>query len=313
MKITRLLVLGLALILVSLLGGCGESEKTEEVKQIKVGLIFLDSANNSYGEGYYSYEALKELEAKYGIYIAYNESVILGNSFGVLSSYGQDGFDLVIALGSMYEEPIKSVAPSYPDTTFICINGTTNTENIFSFDLREEDLAFVAGVFASSISSSETLGYIEEKDSLPMFEDFKLGALSIKANQNFEQRTLEPYIDEFEEVAQDFQNKKVTVVATSFNSVKLESKLQEKGLGQVVLNGYQGSEPERPLVSGRIVVDYKVVYDTIFQQFKNKGLGKDSPVLGFNNESIVFQNLDSLPESVRANVEQAITAKKNNK
>ncbi len=79
----------------------------------------------------------------------------------------QNGYNLIIAVGSGYRETVRRVSMEYPQTQFAIINdkaiGQMNVSNIF---YREDHGAYLAGVIAAIFTKRKAVGFIGSEPDL---------------------------------------------------------------------------------------------------------------------------------------------------
>lgn len=76
--------------------------------------------------------------------------------------------DIVVAMGFLMIDALKKVAPKFPDTKFIFIDGRVEGANIASFDFKGEEASFLAGFLAAGVSRSGKLGIVKGMDIPPV-------------------------------------------------------------------------------------------------------------------------------------------------
>ena len=304
-----LYILGALIFMMCALSGCKTGSDKEEEKPKKVGAILPGSPDEVYSESYFGYHGLKGLESRYGVEISYNEYVVPENAAFFLGEFAKKGYSVIIAQGSIYSEAITQVAAAYPDTLFVCIDGTGAGENIVNYDLRKEDMAFIAGVFSASISSYDGIAYLEPdgtevEDSLSPF--FDAGVKKVKGPQGVvEVFQVNNWSKNFMDTLRVIKDKSINVSGAYVNSRRLEEQMVETELTGVILNGYSGGDDTRPYMIGRVVVDYNRCYEIIYTDFLN---GRPSvEFFGFSNDCILILGLDAQPESVRDNINSGLT------
>ncbi len=121
-----------------------------------------------------------------------------------IRDYASQGFNLVIAHGSQYGSSLAEIAPEFPDTAFA--HGTTvdtfadqGISNVYAYEARSEQGAFVMGVMAAMMTESGVIGIvgpIETGDAKLYVDGFKAGV----AHQNEEVEVLVNYIQSFSDV-----------------------------------------------------------------------------------------------------------------
>jgi len=90
---------------------------------------------------------------------------------------------LVIGVGAEFAEAGLTIAPQFPDVTFMIINGQTdpNIANLYVYGIRQGVPAYVAGVVAASglLEGVDTIGYIggEEIPPTTQSDDGLAGAI----------------------------------------------------------------------------------------------------------------------------------------
>ncbi|MGC9219553.1 MAG: BMP family lipoprotein [Athalassotoga sp.] len=108
-----------------------------------------------------------------------------GISTGVIQSYEQADYvpnlisaaevaDVVVAVGPMMQDALTQVAPQFPNTKFIFIDGNVNAPNVENFNFAAEQSSFLAGYLASSMSKTGKIGFVGGIP-LPAVEVFQYG------------------------------------------------------------------------------------------------------------------------------------------
>lgn len=78
------------------------------------------------------WEAMQEMEQKYGWDVSYQDNVNTDNMVDLLRGYGQKEFDLVFGPGWLWAEPMGQIAPEFPNTTWVNINQNVSGPPNFS-------------------------------------------------------------------------------------------------------------------------------------------------------------------------------------
>ena len=76
--------------------------------------------------------------------------------------------DIVVTLGFLFTESVKQVAPYFPKTRFIHIEGDIAVENVASFDFRSEEGGFLAGLIAGLFTRKMMVGVVSGMDIPPV-------------------------------------------------------------------------------------------------------------------------------------------------
>ncbi len=82
--------------------------------------------------------------------------------------------DVVVALGFLIAESVEQVAPHYPDTSYIFIDGRIQGDNIASFEFKSQEGAFLAGILAGFVTKTNIIGVMPGMD-IPPVEAFAAG------------------------------------------------------------------------------------------------------------------------------------------
>lgn len=80
-----------------------------------------------------------------------------------LSAMADNGVDLVMAVGYLFQEAIEEVAPKYPDTKFLFVDSVADIENVASAVYAAEQGSFLVGVAAAlraQAEGSDKVGFI---------------------------------------------------------------------------------------------------------------------------------------------------------
>ena len=91
-----------------------------------------------------------------------------------LTTFANQNFDVVIAVGQNMEDALKEVAPTYPNVKFAIVDGSApeGAPNCASLKFREEQGTFLAGFLAASMSKTKKIGFVggEELDLIKKFQ-----------------------------------------------------------------------------------------------------------------------------------------------
>ena len=182
----KLLVLLLALLMCLSLVACGKKEAApeaneeaaeetaEEVNEVfgkpldKIGVVLILNTNlGDHAICDLSNEGLQQVKAKYGV----NTKVVeLGGDSTLqvptMQEYAEDpDFDIIVCGTSNLKEAAQTVAEEYPDQKFILSDAQDDKHlpNIFSMDHAQNEGAYLAGVAAALLTTSQAELANEEK------------------------------------------------------------------------------------------------------------------------------------------------------
>lgn len=76
--------------------------------------------------------------------------------------------DVVVTLGFLFVDALKGVAPHFPNTRFIHIEGDVPGDNVASYDFKSEEGGFLAGLIAGLFTKSRKTGVVSGMDIPPV-------------------------------------------------------------------------------------------------------------------------------------------------
>ncbi len=131
-----------------------------EGTHMKVAAVFPGPVNDA-GWTTSAYLGLVALRDKYGYEIAYSERVAVADAAQIMREYAEAGYDVVLAHGFEYADPIYEVAQEYPDTNFIQNNGSADDlENLYTITFSAGEGGYFMGRLACQITESGKVAYI---------------------------------------------------------------------------------------------------------------------------------------------------------
>lgn len=177
MKQKRWLCLAMALAMAAgLLAGCAGEESGSSTlpaggnppvesgdstggRELKVALILngaiTDASWNANG-----YNGLKANADELGFEWSYIENVQAADMEASIRDFCEQGYNLIMAHGSQFDDAMSAVAASYPDISFFVYNGEVSGENLASIRNASDENAFIAGAIAALASKTGTIGWI---------------------------------------------------------------------------------------------------------------------------------------------------------
>ncbi|WP_159911022.1 BMP family ABC transporter substrate-binding protein [Pantoea sp. 18069] len=205
------------------LAGCGKKEEPAPApvaapeaaapakpEPLKIAFAYVGPV----GDGGWSYahdQARKKLEQEFGdkIQTSYVESVPEGpDAERVLRDLAGQGNKMIFGTTFGYMEALQKIAPDFSDVKFEHATGYKTAANVRTYDSRTYEGAYLAGIIAGAMTTSNTLGVV---GSVPIPEvirninSFTLGAQSV----NPQVRTKVVWVNEW------FSPPKETEAATS--------------------------------------------------------------------------------------------------
>lgn len=129
------------------------------VSNLKVALILngsiTDASWNANG-----YNALKANADELGFEWTYIENVQAADMEASIRDFCEQGYNLIMAHGSQFDDAMSAVAANYPDISFFVYNGEVSGDNLASIRNAADENAFITGVIAALASKTGTIGWI---------------------------------------------------------------------------------------------------------------------------------------------------------
>ncbi len=98
-----------------------------------------------------------------------------------LRRFAEAGANPIVTTGFAMSDPIAKVAPEYPDTKFVTIDGYVDATNVKVIGFTEHEGSYLVGMMAAMASASGTVGFIGGMD-VPLIRKFACGyAQGVKA------------------------------------------------------------------------------------------------------------------------------------
>ncbi len=143
-----------------------ETQKAEAPKEesksesVKVAMVMPGPINDA-GWNQSAYEGLQEIKVKYNAEVAYTENAPQPDFETIIRDYADKGFDLIICHGFEFSDPVKVVAPSFPNSTFAVVNGDSFQEpNMSSFRFNTPETGFLAGAVAGLVTKVNSVAIV---------------------------------------------------------------------------------------------------------------------------------------------------------
>ena len=98
-----------------------------------------------------------------------------------LRRFAEAGMNPIITTGFAFSSALGEVAPDYPDTNFVTIDGWVQEPNVHVIGFAEHEGSYLVGMMAAQASKTGTVGFIGGMD-IPLIRKFACGyAQGVKA------------------------------------------------------------------------------------------------------------------------------------
>jgi len=157
-------------------GGGGEAEGGSD---IRVGLAYDIGGRGDKSFNDSAYQGLQRVEEELGIGEVKDLEPTADEPDSAkvdrLRLMADQGFDVVIGVGYAYAEPMREVAPEFPDTNFALVDEEIDdVDNITSLVFAEEQASFLAGVAAALKTEEDHVGFVGGVET-PLIHKFEAG------------------------------------------------------------------------------------------------------------------------------------------
>ncbi|NCE63205.1 BMP family ABC transporter substrate-binding protein [Pseudoflavonifractor sp. 524-17] len=166
---------------------------------LKVALILngsiTDASWNANG-----YNGLKANADELGFEWTYIENVQAADMEATIRDFCEQGYNLIMAHGSQFDDAMTAVAAGYPDIKFFVYNGEVSGDNLASIRNASDENAFIAGAIAALASKSGTIGWIgavEVPTTSDVLYGYEAGAKYARADIN----VLSAYVGSYNDTA----------------------------------------------------------------------------------------------------------------
>src|SRR6056297_1716449 len=184
-------ILSFALILVlvgGLLAGCGAAEE----ESFSVGLITDVGGIDDKSFNQSTWEGIQRFEEDYdGVTTKYLQSDSDADYIPNLSTFSDEGLNLIVAPGFLFEEAMAEVSENFPEQKYLIIDTVVpERDNVASAVFAEHQGSFLVGVAAALKAEAEgqdTVGFIGgmDFDLIQKFEaGFEAGVYAVNPDMN---------------------------------------------------------------------------------------------------------------------------------
>lgn len=155
-----------------------------DAKSFKIAMVLpgitTDKAWNQAG-----FEGLNTAKTKLGVETAFVEKIAQADQTEALSDFARRGYNLVFAHGGQFDAAIQQVAPQFPKTFFVGVNGAIKGANMASLRIDHLQASYICGIIGANMTKSNKLAYLSAQSFQATDEElrgFQLGAKSVKPN-----------------------------------------------------------------------------------------------------------------------------------
>lgn len=231
---------------------------------------------------------------------------------------------LTAAIGFLLTDAVTEVAPEYPDSKFLFVDGVVEGDNVSSVTFKENEGTFLAGVLAALTTKTGKIGFVGGIRIPPVLR-YEVGYVAGAKSINPDIEIQIAYADDFEDpalgkelaLAQYNQGCDVLQQAAGRTGVGLFDAAKEKGPGFWIISGdadqaHLGAEFQLAAVQKGIdtavhLVIQEVVEDKFQAGVQNLGVKEGGMDLIAFNAEVSQENKDTVDAYRKAIADGTIT------
>ncbi|MDY6900765.1 MAG: BMP family protein [Cyanobacteriota bacterium] len=131
------------------------------------------------------YEGVQLARQQLGAETVFLEQIPQAEQTEVLTDFARKNYNLIFAHGGQFDAAIQQVAPQFPNSFFIAVNGAIQGDNIAALRINHQQASYLCGIIAASMTKSNQIAYITGQKFAATEEELRgleLGAKSVNPN-----------------------------------------------------------------------------------------------------------------------------------
>ena len=198
--IRRAVLLALPVLLAACSGGGGDAQDGDgAAPALRVALLTSGPVTDA---GWYAgaYEGLLEIESRLGAQVSHQQTRTPAEFDEAFLAYAAEGYDLIFAHGSEYQDAAIRAGEQFPDTKIIVSGGGRVSDAVQPLIFQLEQATYVAGMAAGGMTKSNLIGMVGGVEIPPArgaFMAFEAGVHAV----NPDAEVLEVWIGNWDDVA----------------------------------------------------------------------------------------------------------------
>jgi basic membrane protein A len=140
--------------------GGGSSPASSSAPQSTIGLVTDIGGLNDHGFNHLAYVGLQKAQKQLGVSVSVHTSTSAADYIPNMSSFAQQGYDLVIAVGFLMYDDVKTVAAKFPNTKFMIIdNGWSKGDpsNLEGTLFHEQEAGYLVGYLSGLLYKGQAV------------------------------------------------------------------------------------------------------------------------------------------------------------
>jgi basic membrane protein A len=281
----------------------------EEEEMPSVGLILTGPINdmdwNATG-----YDGIMRIADTYGADVSFAESVAQSDFEEVFRNYAEGGYDIIFGHSGMFRDSILVVAESYPDTQFVCINGTDVRDNLSNVESAEAEAGFLMGATAALMTETNTVGIICPVDIKPVrenLEGFVLGAKYINPDIEALTAMTGDWVDaaKAKEIAVSMHEGGADIVANGAGIAGISIIDAASASGNLVIGMSQTQHEAGPdTVPVCVIRDNATFFPFIYENYLNGELEQTVYNLGIEEGAVYMEYYGDISDDIKDQIKE---------
>ena len=144
------------------------------VAETKIGLVLDKGGKDDKSFNAAAYQGAMKAKDDLKIFVKYVEGSDDSAFEGMLRSFAQKDFDLIIAIGVTQADALKKVAAQFPQKHFAIVDADVKAPNVRALLFQEHEGSYLVGAIAAMMSKSGKLGFFGGMD-IPLIRRFEMG------------------------------------------------------------------------------------------------------------------------------------------
>ncbi|MDP6803587.1 MAG: BMP family ABC transporter substrate-binding protein [Gemmatimonadota bacterium] len=190
-KVTMAVLAVLAVLLPGCGGGSGGGESGDSA--FRVGMVFDVGGKGDRSFNDSAFEGMDRARRELGIVASEFEPSGDSDREVGLRKLAAHGYEVVVGVGFLFTDSIRSVATDFPETHFVLVDGyIEDMPNVVSLVFRENEGSFLVGALAAMASKTGVVGFVGGMD-IPLIHKFEAGYAAGAQRVNPDARVLVGY------------------------------------------------------------------------------------------------------------------------
>ena len=282
------------IIVTLMLTACSNNEtNTKADERVKIGVMLSDAGLGDQSFSDLGLIGLEQARDELNISFDYREIKDTSTYEQGVEELIAQGNDLIIGLGFSLQEALETIAPKYPDTSFVLIDSVSDVPNIYNVTFKEDEGSYLLGALAAMKTKSNVVGFIGGMDT-PLIQKFEKGFTEGVKSQNPEAQVLSTYANSFGDdklganIAKDMIAAGADFIypAAGFTGVGAILEAQNAGIYSFGVDSDQYYLAENSIVTSMLKQIDIAIFNTIKEFVDTGKLSEKNTVLGIKENGV---------------------------